>query len=147
MRAGLDLGGRPVQLEHLRILRWERFSVRVTRNVLAKLLLQIQNLLLWEDIANNRNATLLMLGAELRACGVDVFEVYLRNDFGFLLADQRDFLAQRGEETVPGCVQGFFVAGYEMSPSRFDCVDVAALRMVFLYGVALLTRRQPARQV
>jgi hypothetical protein len=34
----------------------------------------------------------------------------------------------------------------EMSPSRFDCVDVAALRMVGLDDVALVARRQPARQ-
>ena len=104
MRTSLDLSRRPVQLEDLRILWRECFGVRVACNILAKLLLEVQDLLLWQDIANDSDAAFLVLGAELWARGVNVFEVYLRDDVGFLLADQRDFLTQRGEETVPGCV-------------------------------------------
>jgi hypothetical protein len=53
--------------------------------------------------------------------------------------------AKRGSSFL-NCMPDSEANASEMSPSRFDCVDVAALRMVFLDGVALLTRRQPARQ-
>jgi len=56
-------------------------------------------------------------------------------------------VANRGSSLV-NCMPEREAKASEMSPSRFDCVDVVAtLRTVDLDGVALLARRQPARQV